>query len=88
MAVTPLNKVITHHPRLTYICPGGLYISHRGQPLQKGKLMEVAFIGLILGGVLLEYAILDYCYCMLFHKFDDDNPHLSKRLDKIERSRK
>lgn len=50
--------------------------------------MEVAFIGLILGGVLIEYAILDYCYCMLFHKFDDDNPNLSKRLDKMERSRK
>ena len=50
--------------------------------------MEVALIGIILGGVLIEYAIMDYCYCMLFHKFDDDNSNLSKRLDKMERSRK
>ena len=44
-------------------------------------LLNLAFVALIFSGILLEYSILDYCYCMAFHKFDDDEDEMSTRLD-------
>lgn len=52
---------------------------------------EVAAIGIILGGALILYDLLDICYRMYFHIDEDvesDKPNLSRRLDKMERSRK
>ena len=47
---------------------------------------EVAAIGIVLGGTLILYDLLDYCYCLYFRKFDEDvesdKPNLSRRLDK------
>ena len=49
------------------------------------ELQNLAFVALILSGVLLEYSILDYCYCMAFHKFaEDEEDEMSTRLDKMK----
>ena len=68
-----------------------MYIFPPGSTRRKERTMfnpgqEVAAIGIILGGALILYDLLDYCYCLYFHKFDEDvesdKPNLSRRLDK------